>query len=402
MTLQVGIDKISFYVPPYYVEMEALAKARQVEVEKFTIGIGQDEMAVVTAEHDIVAMAANAAEKILTDDDRASIDQIIVATESSFDFSKAVSTYLHHLLKIQPFAKAYEVKEACFAGIAALEIGCNYIRQHPTRKVLVVTTDISRYGLNTSGEVTQGAGAVAFLLSANPRIISFSTESVSYTTHAFDFWRPVALDVALVDGKFSTELYKDLFIKIAQRFEEKNSELFKKIETIVFHLPFSKMGQKTLEAYHDDTTTSLTQAEKTNLINRWLTHYPASIQLSKRIGNIYTGAIFLSLLSLLAYDDTLEDGDEIGLFSYGSGAVGELLVGTLVEGFKETLEKDELEKILAERIVIDIPTYEAFFQSAIPQEAENYILPLQERTQTPGFYLEKIKNFQRFYSYRKK
>lgn len=401
MTLHVGIDKISFYVPPYYVEMEALAKARQVEVEKFTIGIGQDEMAVVTAEHDIVAMAANAAEKILTDDDRESIDQIIVATESSFDFSKAISTYLHHLLKIQPFAKAYEIKEACYAGIAALEIGCNYIRQYPTRKVLVVTSDISRYGLNTSGEVTQGAGAVAFLLSANPRIISFSTESVSYTTHAFDFWRPVALDVALVDGKFSTALYKELFINIAKRFEQKNSELLKKLQTIVFHLPFSKMGKKTLEAYYEDNTTSLTQGEKSVLIARWLTHYSASTQLSKRIGNIYTGAIFLSLLSLLAYDTTLKGGDEIGLFSYGSGAVGELLVGTLAAGFKEGIKKDNIEKTLAKRVRVDVPTYEAFFQSAIPQDARNYTPPLQEKTQTPGFYLEKIENFQRFYSYRK-
>ena len=44
--MNVGIDKINFFVPPYYIDMVDLAHAREVDPNKFTIGIGQDQMAV--------------------------------------------------------------------------------------------------------------------------------------------------------------------------------------------------------------------------------------------------------------------------------------------------------------------------------------------------------------------
>ena len=39
--MSIGIDKINFYVPKYYVDMAKLAEARQVDPNKFLIGIGQ-------------------------------------------------------------------------------------------------------------------------------------------------------------------------------------------------------------------------------------------------------------------------------------------------------------------------------------------------------------------------
>ena len=44
--MNVGIDKINFFVPPYFIDMVDLAHAREVDPNKFTIGIGQDQMAV--------------------------------------------------------------------------------------------------------------------------------------------------------------------------------------------------------------------------------------------------------------------------------------------------------------------------------------------------------------------
>ena len=44
--MSIGIDKINFYVPKYYVDMAKLAEARQVDPNKFLIGIGQTQMAV--------------------------------------------------------------------------------------------------------------------------------------------------------------------------------------------------------------------------------------------------------------------------------------------------------------------------------------------------------------------
>ena len=50
------------------------------------------------------------------------------------------------------------------------------------------------------------------------------------------------------------------------------------------------------------------------------------------MGNIYTGSLYLSLISLLE-THKLSAGDNIGLFSYGSGSVGEFFSGKLVEGY---------------------------------------------------------------------
>ena len=40
---------------------------------------------------------------------------VIVATESAIDNAKAAAVQIHHLLNIQPFARCFEMKEACYA-----------------------------------------------------------------------------------------------------------------------------------------------------------------------------------------------------------------------------------------------------------------------------------------------
>ena len=104
--MNVGIDQISFYVPQMYLDMTDLAQARNVDPNKYLIGIGQEKMAINPQSQDIITLGANAAEKILTDQDKEQIDLVIVGTESSIDESKASAVILHRLLGIQPYARA--------------------------------------------------------------------------------------------------------------------------------------------------------------------------------------------------------------------------------------------------------------------------------------------------------
>ena len=76
-------------------------------------------MAPIT--EDIVTLAATAADDILTDEDKEAIDMVILATESGIDQSKAAAVFVHGLLDIQPFARSFEMKEACYAATAALD-----------------------------------------------------------------------------------------------------------------------------------------------------------------------------------------------------------------------------------------------------------------------------------------
>ena len=95
------------------------------------------------------------------------IGMVIVATESAIDNAKAAAVQIHHLLNIQPFARCFEMKEACYAATPQFNL-LKIILQTVQRKVLVIASDTARYAIESGGEPTQGAGAVAMLISHQP------------------------------------------------------------------------------------------------------------------------------------------------------------------------------------------------------------------------------------------
>ena len=242
----IGIDKMNFFTPNTYIDLVTLANKRGVDPNKFTIGIGQSKMAVPTITQDTVSMGANAAFPILDKEDLETIDLIVVGTETGIDESKSSAAFIHQLLNIHPFAKSVEVKQACYGATAGLMMAKDYIKAHPGRKALVIGSDISRYGLNTSGEVTQGAGAIALLISENPRILALDDTSVAMTESIFDFWRPNYRDTAIVDGKYSNEAYVNFFTTIWEEYKNRTNHSLSDFSAFCFHLPYSKMGRKAL------------------------------------------------------------------------------------------------------------------------------------------------------------
>src|SRR5690625_7927713 len=190
-------------------------------------------MAVVPITQDPVTLAANAALQIIDEEEKESIDFVMFGTESGIDHSKSAAIYVHQLLGLKPEARSIELKQACYGATAAIQLAKGHVALHPHSKVLVLASDIARYGLNTGGEVTQGAGAVALLISRDPKIMVLEEENTYLTKDIMDFWRPSYSDVDFVDGKFSNEQYKAYFQyvwgqykkKTSRRSEEHTSEL---------------------------------------------------------------------------------------------------------------------------------------------------------------------------------
>lgn len=357
-----GIDKLNFFVPPYYVDMTDLAVARKVDPGKFHIGIGQDQMAVTGITQDIVTLGANAAAELLTPEDKAAIDLVIVGTESSIDESKAAAVILHRLLGIQPFARAVEIKEACYGATAGLQLAKDYVLRHPGRKALVIACDIARYGLNSGGEPTQGAGAVAMLVTENPRIMTLSDESVALTQDIYDFWRPTGEAYPRVDGPLSNATYIDSFLKVWEEYQTRYQQSWQDFAALCFHIPYTKMGKKALLAGLEASETDEAVA------NRLLARYEEGIVYSRQAGNLYTGSLYLGLISLLENSQALQEGDNIGLFSYGSGAVAEFFTGTLVPGFEEHLRSTNHQERFAMRTRLSIAEYEELFMKELTNE----------------------------------
>src|SRR5699024_6204265 len=289
--MKIGIDQIGFYSPHLYVDMEDLAHARDTDPGKFKIGIGQDEMAVAPITQDPVTLAVNAALQFLDEVDREAIDMVLFGTESGIDHSKAGAVYVKQLLGLKDEVRAVELKQACYGATAALQLAKGHVALHPDKKVLVLASDIARYGLNTAGEVTQGAGAIAMIVAKDPKILSLEEHSAYITRDIMDFWRPTYSDVALVDGQYSNEQYIAFFNDAWKQYKDKANHTLEDFAAICFHLPYTKMGLKALRTILEEASEE-TQA-------RLLAHYEESIQYSRNVGNIYTASMYLALLYLI-------------------------------------------------------------------------------------------------------
>ena len=352
--MRIGIDKMAFATTNDYLDLVELAKERGVDPNKFTIGIGQDLQAVVPPTQDIVTLGATAAKKLLTPELEKNISTVIVSTESGIDNSKASAIYIKHLLGLSDFTRTVEMKEACYSATASIQFAKGVVALNPQETVLVIAADIARYGLNTPGEVTQGAGAVAMLISQNPHILTLEDTTVAYSKDIMDFWRPLYATEALVDGKYSTNVYIEFFLQTFTRYQQLTGRELADFAALTFHMPFTKMGKKGLEGLLKDRNDEVAQRLRTQLT--------ASQLFSRQVGNLYTGSLYLSLMSLLQNSD-LRAGSRIGLFSYGSGAEGEFYTGILEDGYEHYM--NNIQEELKHRHQVSVAEYEKLFSSQL-------------------------------------
>ncbi len=288
----VGIESFAMYTSHYYLDLKTLAAQRGEDPAKYLVGIGQERMAAPPPDEDTVTLAANAAAAALEGIDAERIDTLLLATESGVDHSKAAAAYVHGLLGLPKNMRVIELKQACYAGAGGLMLALPYLRQHPEQKVLLVAADIARYGLGAAGEPTQGAGAAAMVLSAEPRILSFDMESGLYTADEMDFWRPVYRDEALVDGKYSVKVYLRALHEAWEHYLRRGGRRFEEFYRFVYHLPFAKMGEKA----HAHL---LKHAGGASAEGDWLKQIADGVVYQRTVGNSYAASVFIALLSLL-------------------------------------------------------------------------------------------------------
>lgn len=385
--MKIGIDKIGFAMPKYFLDIADLAKARNINANKYVKGLLQLEMSIAPITQDIVALGATAASEFLTEEDKKNIDMIIIGTESGIDQSKSASIFIHSLLGLSPFTRAIEVKEACYGGTAAIAIAKNHVVSNPESSVLVITSDLAKYGIGATGESTQGAGSCAMLIKKDPSILILNDDNVYQTRDIMDFWRPNYSDFPHVDGHFSTKQYLDCLETTWNEYSKKFNKSLDDFEAICFHLPFPKIGLKGLN-------TIVPKQENENLKDKLNENFHTSIIYNQKVGNIYTGSLYLNLLSLLENSKSLSSGDNILMYSYGSGAVCEIFSVTLVDGFEKRLRSDRMGDFNA-RVKLSIEEYEKMFFEKIELDENGNSSFISDDDSL--FSLEKIENHMRIY-----
>ena len=384
----VGIERLAFYTPNLVKDLEELAKRRGVDPDKYLVGIGQRQMSVPGPDEDVVTMGANAARAALEGIDLSSLDTVIFATESGVDQSKAAAIYVHHLLGLPSSCKAFEVKQACCSSTAAVQMGLALVNQYPKRRVLVVASDVARYGLGTAGEPTQGAGAAAVLLSATPALIAMDPESGSYTEDVMDFWRPNYREEALVDGKYSIKVYLKALAESWQQYQAESGRRYEDASRYCFHLPFTRMADK---AHRHLVKISGAAPISDAAIQA---RHEDSLHYNRLTGNSYTASLYIGLASLLEH--TAEDlaGQRIGLFSYGSGCMATFFSGVVQPGYRRHLQTGRHRRMLESRRSIGYDEYVALYLHRLPTHGGDY---RTEAVTTGPFRLAGIRDHKRIY-----
>lgn len=385
----VGIDAMSFYTSRYYLELRDLALVRQIDPNKFCSDLGQSKMSVVPPGEDVVTLAANAVlalkDKI---DDFSDVEMLLFATESGIDFSKAAGVFVHQLLNLPARCRVVELKQACYGATAGLQLALPMLRQNPKKKILLVASDIARYTMHSAAESSQGNGACAMLLSANPRLLAIEPESGFYTKDSMDFWRPHYCDAALVDGRFSCDLYLHLLEETWRQYTKLSRRDLEAHAYFCYHTPVPKL----VESAHKRLI-KINSGIKLNTqqLNEQLGN---SLRYSRETGNSYTASLYIGIASLL--ENTTDDlaDKRLGLYSYGSGCSGEFFSAKVIKDYKQMLFADHHKGMLERRKKLTYREYEEFYNFKLPQDGSNFVLPAFD---TGKFKLHAVDEHKRIY-----
>ena len=425
-----GIDDIAIYIPRLYLDASDFAKARGLDPEKLERGLGIGQMAIVDTNQDPACLAANACLRVmqknkLTPD---KIGRLYVATESAFDESKAMNSYVIGMLE-QVYGKdtfghcgGIECKFACVSGSYALYDNTNWIRagEAEDKYALVVVSDIAKYDLGSSGEVTQGAGAIAMLLNDNPRLLSFDPKvTATSIKNEYDFYRPFGKETPIVHGQYSNLLYliqvKNALIDYKRKVKETGLIKLKDGETILdhvdylnMHLPYSNMGKKalaylvrhewrdlprwkkiieeigmeepipkdprgTIESVLEDAEFMANDHQFTKLFTStemyaelYESKLASSLIASKMIGNLYTASLYLGFRSSLEFEYQKGvdlNGKRVGFCSYGSGASAMIFSGVIQPEYDQVVKDMNLEAELGPRTKLSLDEYEELHEN---------------------------------------
>lgn len=385
---QVGIDQISFATSKSYLDLAVLAERNGIDVAKYHYGLGQELMSVPAHHEDIVTLAASAAQRVIGEGKRNKITTVLFATETGIDQSKAAGVYVHRLLGLREDCRVVELKQACYSGTAALQMACALVARRPKEAVLVITSDIARYELDTPAEATQGCGAVAMLITADPRVAVIHPEVGNYTEDVMDFWRPNYSKTALVDGKFSTEMYMKALVNAWNYYQKNSGMAFGELDYFCYHLPFSRMGVKAHRKLCEHVQAGLSNAEADAQL-------AASLEYNRVIGNSYTASLYLSLASLLDHGKDLA-GKNVAMLSYGSGCVAEFFAGTIVNGYQQHLHSETHERLLFERDALTYEQYVNYWNYPDPTDGEEVVI--DSALKHTGPKLTAIRDHKREYS----
>lgn len=268
----VGISGFAVYVPPYRVDLRSWCDWTDSPWDKTQAVIGRSFRMRGPAQS-VYTIAATAVMQLIEryDIDPGRVGFLGLGTESSTDNSAGaviVKGMVDEALKesasatINRNCEVPEVKHACLGGVYALKYALRYLALEPRdRCAIVVSADIAEYARGSSGEPTQGAGAVAMLVERDPKLLSVDLAHIGSASsyRAVDFRKPVLRniirgtlnchfqDLPVFNGKYSTTCYLDESLHalddMTQRMGSEPAEYYRELAAVFMHRPYHRMPE---------------------------------------------------------------------------------------------------------------------------------------------------------------
>ena len=420
--MAIGIDDLAFYAPKLYLDIRTLAERRNIPYEKLSQGLGLHKMAVCDAHEDAATMAAEAIATLIQRNqlNPNDIGRIYLGTESALDGAKPTATYAVGMVQ-QRLTERFgtdcfrhcdvvDLTFACIGAVDALLSTLDWVAADRSRIGIVVASDVAKYELESTGEYTQGAGAVAMLVRWQPRLLAFGRVCGVAMESVHDFYKPRRerfSETPVFDGQYSNLCYQQRMTEAMADFrsravatglfrEGQFAALSERWARMIFHLPYAFHAKRMfVEAFVAERKSKgawaadvrrygfaepdpaqfaegkpfekaqgafLKQVSESKLYQKFVAEKLEPAQrASQDTGNLYTASIFLALMSSLETD--AQEGERLdrkrrGFVAYGSGSKAKIFEAVVQPGWASVAARFGVFEQLASRQAITYEQYE--------------------------------------------
>ena len=267
-----GVSAMSAYVPPFRVDLRDWCDWTGHSWDKIQAVVGES-FRVPGRHENVYTMAANAVLRLIQNNaiDPARVGFLGFGTESS-TCNSAGAVIVRGIVdrgldtlglpRLSRYCEVPEFKHACLGGIYALKAAARYACcDGDDRLAIVVCGDVAEYERGSSGEQTQGAGAVAMLVERDAKMFAidlahagsasdyrgpdFRKPHVRHSDIAYAAQTQRRHDFPIFNGRYSTYAYLDETVhaveEMLRRLDVSAGSYYHSVRRLFFHRPYEMM-----------------------------------------------------------------------------------------------------------------------------------------------------------------
>ena len=333
-----GIVSYGAYVPSHKIETGEIASVWGADGSAWAKNLNVYSKSVPGPDEDVITISVEATRQAMQ---RAKlsgdkIGAIYTGSESHPYAVKPTSTIVAEAIGATPHLTAVDYEFACKAGTAAIQSCLGMVGDGQVENGIAIGVDTSQGAPGDALEYSASAGGGALIIGSK-KVIAEINHTTSYTTDTPDFWRREGQKYPRHGGRFTGKpaFFKHVISCGMKTMEMAGTEA-KDYNYIVTHQPNGKFPMRAAKSLGFNA-----EQFETGL-------------LTPRIGNTYSGAVFLGLAAIL---DVAKPGDRILAVAYGSGAGSDGFDITVTNQIKKINRSETVEDMIARMKIVNYATY---------------------------------------------